>query len=136
MSDYNTSIIEEFRAHNGKVGGSFSGATMLILHHLGAKTGQQRENPLVYQADGENFVIFASKGGAPAHPSWFHNLAAHPHTTIEVGDQALPVVARVAEGDERERLWTTQKQLMPGFAEYEKTAAGRTIPVVVLERSA
>ena len=132
MSDWNTSIIEEFRANGGKVGGPFDGAPMLILHTTGAKTGQERVNPLVYQAVGDDLAIFASKGGAPTNPDWFHNLVAHPDVTVEVGAETLARRARVAEGDEHERIWSRQKELMPGFADYE-AATTRRIPVVVLE---
>jgi deazaflavin-dependent oxidoreductase (nitroreductase family) len=132
MSDWNQKIIEEFRANDGKVGGSFEGAPMLLLHHVGAKSGTERVTPLVFQPAEDRYVIFASKAGAPTNPDWFHNIVANPVTTIEVGGGEVPVIARVAEGDEREELWEKQKQLMPGFADYEK-ATTRTIPVVVLE---
>jgi deazaflavin-dependent oxidoreductase (nitroreductase family) len=135
--DFNTSIVNEFRANGGKVGGPFDGAPMILLHHRGARTGNERVNPLVYQPVGDNFAVFASKGGAPTDPQWFRNLLAHPRTTVEVGTETIPVVARVLEGDERDEIWTKQKQLMPGFAQYETNAkAHRAIPVVLLERSA
>ena len=134
--DFNARIIEEFRSNAGKVGGPFEGAPMLLLHHRGARTGQERVNPLVYQPVGEDFAIFASKGGAPVHPAWYHNLLAHPETEIEVGADVVPVRARDVTGDERERLWSRQKQLMPGFADYEsKTIGIREIPVLLLERT-
>jgi deazaflavin-dependent oxidoreductase (nitroreductase family) len=132
MSDWNASIIEEFRANDGKVGGPFEGAPMLLLHTTGAKTGQERVNPLVYQAVGDDLVVFASKAGAPTNPDWFHNLVAHPDVTVEVGTDTVARRARVAEGDEHERIWSRQKELMPGFADYE-AATSRRIPVVVLE---
>jgi deazaflavin-dependent oxidoreductase (nitroreductase family) len=132
MDDWNQQIIEEFRANDGKVGGQFEGAPMILVHHRGARTGTERVTPLVYQPDGSDYVVFGSKGGAPTHPHWYLNLVANPDTTVEVGADTVEVTARVAEGDERERLWTRQKELMPGFAEYEKTAGDRQIPVVVL----
>jgi deazaflavin-dependent oxidoreductase (nitroreductase family) len=132
MSDWNAGIIEDFRRNKGKVGGQFEGAPMVLLHHKGAKTGTERVNPLVFQPDGDRWVIFASKAGAPTNPDWFHNLVANPDTVIEIGDKTVPVRARVAEGDERERLWSKQKEMMPGFADYEKST-DRVIPVVVLE---
>ena len=132
MSDFNAAIIDEFRASGGKVGGQFAGAPMLLLHTTGARSGAKRVNPLVYQPDGENLVIFASKGGAPTHPDWYHNLVAHPDVTVEVGDRTVPMRARVAEGAERERIWERQKKVMPGFADYEANTT-RVIPVVVLE---
>ena len=134
MSDWNTAIIDEFRANAGKVGGNFEGAPMLILHTTGAKTGKERVNPLVYQAVGDDVALFASKGGAPDNPDWFHNLRAHPDVTIEIGTETVPVRARVAEPDEHERIWTRQKELIPGFADYEAKTS-RVIPVVVLERT-
>jgi deazaflavin-dependent oxidoreductase (nitroreductase family) len=133
-NDFNASIIEEFRANGGKVGGRFQGAPMILVHHRGAKTGQERVSPLVYQAAGDAFVVFGSKGGAPTHPQWYRNLVANPDTVVEVGTETIEVRARVAEGEERERIWSKQKELMPGFADYEKSAQGREIPVVVLER--
>ncbi len=132
MSDWNTQIIEEFRANGGKVGGQFEGAPLLLLHTTGAKSGQARVNPMMYQADGDNFAVFASKAGAPTNPDWYHNLVANPRASIEVGDTTLNVVARVAEGDDRDRLWSRQKELYPGFADYEAKTT-REIPVVVLE---
>ena len=134
FNDWNRRIIEEFRANGGKVGGRFEGAPMILVHHRGAKTGTRRVSPLVYQSYGDAFVVFGSKGGAPTHPDWFRNLEANPETEVEVGTETIPVRARTAAGDEREQIWSKQKELMPGFAEYEKTAGSREIPVVVLER--
>lgn len=135
FNDFNQQIIEEFRANAGKVGGPFEGAPMILVHHTGAKTGTERVAPLVYQAVGDAFVIFGSKGGAPTHPHWYLNLVANPDTVVEVGTDTIPVKARVATGEERDQLWTKQKELMPGFADYEGKAAGREIPVVVLDRT-
>ncbi len=131
-NDWNARIIEEFRANDGKVGGQFEGAPLLLLHTKGAKSGQERVNPVMYQRVGEDYAVFASKAGAPTNPDWFHNLRAHPDATIEVGTETLAVRARVAEGDEREQIWTRQKQAYPGFADYEASTS-REIPVVVLE---
>ena len=134
MTDWNQQVIEEFRANGGKVGGQFEGAPLLLLHHVGAKSGTERVNPLMYQELGDGAVaIFASKGGAPTNPDWLHNLVANPETTIEIGTDTRPVVARVADEEDRSRIWEAQKQAFPNFAEYEKTAGGRKIPVVVLE---
>jgi deazaflavin-dependent oxidoreductase (nitroreductase family) len=136
MADFNEGIIEEFRSHGGKVGGSFDGAPMLLLHHRGRKTGTERVNPLVYQPVGDQFAIFASKGGAPTHPEWYRNLLAHPDTEVEVGTERVKVRAREVTGEERRPIWERQKELMPGFAEYEEKARGsREIPVVLLERT-
>jgi deazaflavin-dependent oxidoreductase (nitroreductase family) len=134
MSDFNLKIIDEFRANGGQVGGPFEGASMLLLHTTGAKSGKEHVNPLVYQADGDALAVFASKGGAPTNPDWFHNVVANPDVTVEVGPETVPMRGRVAAGDERERLWTRQKQLMPGFADYEARTT-RQIPVVILERT-
>lgn len=131
-NDWNARIIEEFRANDGKVGGQFEGAPLLLLHTTGAKSGQERVNPVMYQRVGEDYAVFASKAGAPTNPDWFHNLRAHPDATIEVGTETLAVRARVAEGDEREQIWTRQKQAYPGFADYEASTS-REIPVVILE---
>jgi len=130
--DWNRRIIEEFRANAGKVGGPFENVPMLLLHHRGAKSGTERVSPLAYRRDGDRYVIFASKGGAPANPAWYHNLVANPEVAIEVGTETVAVRASVAEGDERERLWTVQKQEFPGFADYEQKTT-RQIPVVVLD---
>lgn len=132
--DFNGKVIAEFRENGGKVGGRFEGAELLLLHHTGARTGTQRVSPLAYQQVGDSYAIFASKAGAPVHPGWFHNLAAHPETTIEVGGETVSVRARLAEPAERDVLFERQKQRVPQFAEYEKKAAGvRKIPVVVLD---
>ena len=132
-NDWNAKVIEEFRANQGKVAGPFEGMTLLLLHHTGAKSGAERVNPVAYQAVGDDFAVFASKGGAPTNPDWYHNLVAHPETSVEVGTDTVPVVARVAQDDERQRIWEKQKQVVPSFAEYE-TKTERTIPVVILER--
>ena len=133
MSDWNAKIIDEFRANAGKVGGYFEGATMLLLHHTGAKTGTERVNPLVYLPHDDDFVIFASKGGADTNPDWLHNLRANPEATVEVGTETIRVKAREAEGDERDQLWEAVKAYRSGFADYEQKTS-RVIPAVVLER--
>jgi deazaflavin-dependent oxidoreductase (nitroreductase family) len=130
-ADFNAQIIEEFRANEGRVGGMFEGAPMLLLHHVGAKSGTPRVNPLVYQADDGRYVIFASKGGAPSNPDWFYNLKANPSTSIELGTEEIGVLAEEATGEERDRLFTRQKELAPQFAEYEQKT-DRAIPVVIL----
>jgi deazaflavin-dependent oxidoreductase (nitroreductase family) len=130
----NQEIIEEFRANAGKVGGWFEGAPMLLLHTIGAKSGLPRVNPLMYQQVGDDLAVFASKAGAPTNPDWFYNLRANPNVEIELGTETIPVTAFVADDDERDRIWGIQKERYPTFAEYEKTAAGRNIPVVLLTR--
>ena len=131
-NDWNKNIIEEFRANGGKVGGQFEGAPLLILHSTGAKSGAERLAPVMYQDVDGGYAIFASKAGAPTNPDWFHNLSANPSATVEVGNETVAVRARIAEGDERDRIWERQKELYPGFADYE-TKTTRTIPVVILE---
>jgi deazaflavin-dependent oxidoreductase (nitroreductase family) len=135
MSDWNSKIIEEFRAKGGRDVGHF-GHHLLLLTTRGAKTGQERTTPLAYHRDGDSYVIIASMGGAPKHPAWYHNLLANPEAVIEVEDQTFKVRATaVTGGPERDRLYAQQVQVMPGFAEYEKSTKGiRTIPAVRLER--
>ena len=107
----------------------------MLLHHTGAKSGTERVNPLAYQRLGDDSVaVFASKGGAPTNPDWFHNLVANPNTSIEIGTERYDVNARVATGEEREPIWEAQKKAFPNFAKYEKTAGDREIPVVVLDK--
>jgi deazaflavin-dependent oxidoreductase (nitroreductase family) len=130
-ADFNAQIIEEFRANEGRVGGMFEGATLLLLHHTGAKSGKRRINPLGYLSDKGRYVIFASKAGAPTNPDWYHNLTAHPDVTIEVGTDTIEVVASEATDEERERLYRTQAARVPQFAEYGKQT-DRVIPVIVL----
>jgi deazaflavin-dependent oxidoreductase (nitroreductase family) len=134
FNDWNRKIIEEFRANGGKVGGPFEGANLLLLHTTGARSGKERINPLAYQQVGDDVAVFGSKGGAPTDPDWFRNLVAHPAVTVEVGNETFQGTARVVEGEERERIWTRQKEAVPGFADYEKKTT-RTIPVVVISRN-
>ncbi len=135
MHDFNRQIIKEFRANAGKVGGPFEGGTLLLLHTTGAKSGTERINPLAYQTVGDEMAVFASKAGAPTHPDWYHNIVAHPDVKVEVGTETLNATARVATGEERERIWTKQMADSPGFAEYEAKTGGRQIPVIVLTRA-
>jgi deazaflavin-dependent oxidoreductase (nitroreductase family) len=130
-SDFNAKIIEEFHANEGRVGGSFESIPLLLLHHTGAKSGKRRTNPLAYQRDGERYVIFASKAGAPRNPAWYHNLRAQPKVRIEVGTEVIDAVATEARDAERERLYRTQAERVPQFGDYEKQT-DRVIPVIVL----
>jgi deazaflavin-dependent oxidoreductase (nitroreductase family) len=132
MSDFNRKVIDEFRANEGKVGGPFEGAPVLLLTSTGAKSGERRTTPVVYQPDGDRMVIFASKAGAPENPAWFHNLRANPTASVEVGNDTVEVEAVVTDGDERERLFSKQKELMPQFVDYEQKTT-RQIPVVALQ---
>jgi deazaflavin-dependent oxidoreductase (nitroreductase family) len=134
-ADFNAQIIAEFHANEGRVGGMFEGMPLLLLHHTGAKSGQRRVNPLAYQADGGRYVIFASKGGAPSNPAWYHNLKAQPNVTIDVGTEAIDVVASEATCEQRERLYRTQAERVPQFAEYAQQT-DRVIPVMVLTPTA
>jgi deazaflavin-dependent oxidoreductase (nitroreductase family) len=130
-NDWNARVIDEFRANGGKVE-AFPANNLVLLHHTGAKSGQQRVSPVAYQAVDGGYAIFASKAGAPDNPAWYYNLIAHPQATIEIGTETVPVTARVASPEEREPIWTRQKQDQPGFAEYEQKTT-RQIPVVILE---
>ncbi|HEX3489884.1 MAG TPA: nitroreductase family deazaflavin-dependent oxidoreductase [Streptosporangiaceae bacterium] len=131
-NDWNSKIIEEFRANGGRVGGPFEGGTLLLLHTTGARTGQERVNPVAYQKVDQGYAVFASKACALTHPDWYHNLVAHPDVEAEIGDQTVRLTARVAQGQERDSIWARQKQTNPGFAEYEQKTT-RQIPVVILE---
>src|SRR5579864_2514375 len=133
--NWNKAIIEEFRANGGNVGGQCAAAPLLILHTVGARSGKPRTNPVMYLDLGHQQVaVFASKGGAPTNPDWYHNLMANPRATVELGNETFDVTARVARGEERLRIWSTQKQRYPNFAEYERKTE-REIPVVILERA-
>ncbi len=132
VTDWNRKIIEEFRANGGRVGGQFEGAPLLLLHTVGARSGQERVNPMMYRAVGGGYAVFASKAGAPTNPDWYHNLRANPRVRAEIGTGTVELAARVAEGEERERIWSAQKQEYPGFADYERKT-DRQIPVVILE---
>jgi deazaflavin-dependent oxidoreductase (nitroreductase family) len=134
MNDFNQGVIEEFRANQGKVGGQFDGAPVVLLTTTGAKSGTQRINPLVAMPDGGTLYVFASKAGAPTNPDWFHNLVAHPDVVVEFGDDRFDATAKVVTGAERDRLFAAQVARMPGFGEYEKSAGDRVIPVVELRR--
>jgi deazaflavin-dependent oxidoreductase (nitroreductase family) len=130
-ADFNAQIIEEFHANEGRVGGMFEGMPLLLLHHSGAKSGKGRINPLAYLTDDGRYVVFASKGGAPTNPDWYHNLKAQPNIMVEVGTDTIDAVASEATGEERERLFRTQAERVPQFADYEKQTE-RVIPVIIL----
>ena len=126
-----------YRLTGGRIGHTAPGApTMLLLDHVGARSGNARTTPLLYLADGDDVVIVASAGGHPRHPAWLHNLRAHPETTVQVRDEVRPVRAREADDAERARLWPRLDAMYGGFVDYRRRAdeAGRVIPVVVLER--
>jgi len=134
FANFNRDLIADLRAHGGRAtSGPFLGRDVLILTTKGAKSGESRENPLVYTRDGDHYVIVASKGGAPTHPSWFHNLIAHPDVTVEVLGDKFKAHAHVPTGDEYERLYQQHAAINPNFHQYRKNTT-RQIPVVVLER--
>ena len=130
--DFNSKIIEEFRANGGEVGGSFQGAPLLLLHTRGARTGAERVNPMMYRVVDGGYAVFASKAGASTNPDWYYNLIANPQVRAELGTGTVPLTARVADDDEREQIWSAQKAEYPGFRDYE-TKTSRKIPVVILE---
>jgi deazaflavin-dependent oxidoreductase (nitroreductase family) len=133
-SNFNQTIIDEFRANGGKVGGPFDGATMVIIHTEGAKSGQPRVNPLAALADDDGTLnIFASKGGAPTNPDWYYNLVANPEVEVEFGDEKFAALATVLTGAKRDETFDRMKVIMPGFADYE-AGTSRVIPVVALTR--
>jgi len=134
-NDRNQGVIEEFRSRGGRVGGNFEGAPILLMHTVGAKTGEERVTPVMYLADGERWVVFASKAGAPDSPGWYHNLVAKPDMAIEVGTETIDVRATVASPEERDPLYARQAAAYPQFGEYEKRTS-RKIPVVIFTRRA
>lgn len=129
----NRRIVEEFRSNAGRVDGYFSGAPMLLLHHVGARTGLERVTPLVYLTDGDDMVVAATKGGAPTHPDWYHNLKAHPRVLVEVGAGTFLVQAVEVTGGERDELYRRLATMRPAFAGYE-TRTDRVIPMFRLIR--
>ena len=131
--DFNRGLIKDLRVNGKATSGPFEGRDVLILTTKGARSGDVRENPLVYSRDGDHYVIVASKGGAPTHPSWYHNLVKHPEVTLEVGKEKFEAHAHIAYGDEYERLYTQHAGINPNFHDYRKKTT-RKIPVVVLER--
>jgi len=135
QNDFDARNIAEFRANRGRVGGNFEGAPLLILHSVGARSGQPRTNIMMYQADGQRYLIFASKAGADDNPTWYWNLKANPDARIEVGDEIVDVHATELEGKERDEKYALQAERYPGFADYERKMS-RVIPVVALTPTA
>ena len=133
MNDWNQTIIDEFRSNGGKVGGPFEGSPIVLLHTTGAKSEQPRVNPLMSMLDGDRWIIFAPKAGAPTSLDWYHNLVANPPVSIEVGTDTVDVTATVAGSFERDELHNRQAALYPQFAEYEQKTT-RKIPVAILTR--
>ncbi|NUT51564.1 MAG: nitroreductase family deazaflavin-dependent oxidoreductase [Saccharothrix sp.] len=139
MNDRNAEVIEEFRANGGRVGGPFAGAPMVLLRHRGRKSGRELVTPTMYlphETDDDVIYVFASKGGAPENPDWYHNLVSSGDGVVERGTRTYPVVVRELSGEERDRVYDEQAHRYPGFADYaRKTAGVRTIPVLELTRS-
>ena len=135
MHDFNQAIIDEFRANEGKVGGGFAGAPVVLLTTKGAKSGLSRTNPLVGQPHDDGVIyIFASAAGAPKHPDWYHNLVAHPDVEVEFGTERYAATATTVSGGERDRVYAHQVELMPTFGGYQEKTT-RIIPVVKLSRA-
>lgn len=131
MSDWNKQIIEEFRNNEGRVGGPFAGKPLLLLHTTGAKSGQERINPLATFMDGDRLVVIASKGGAPTNPDWYYNVVANPRVEVEYGTKQFAADAAVAQEPERSRLYAKMEEVNPGFTAYRQNT-DRVIPVVTL----
>jgi deazaflavin-dependent oxidoreductase (nitroreductase family) len=131
VNEWNKKVIEEFRANQGRVGGNYEGKTLLLLHTMGAKSQQERINPVACIRDGERLAVIASKGGAPTNPDWYYNVTANPLVTVEVGTEKFQAHASVAEEPERTRLYNQMVEVMPGFDDYRRKTT-RVIPVIVL----
>ena len=141
MSDFdemNREVLAEFRANAGVVdtagGGYFKGKPVLVVHSTGARTGKVRINPLMYLDEGDDRYVFASKGGAPHNPDWYHNLKANPEVTVEAGTESYPAVAREITGPERDRVYAAMADAFPQFGDYQEKTT-RKIPVIALDRS-
>ena len=133
-NSWNAPVIEQFRANSGEVlSGRYAGRRLMLLTTTGARSGQPRTTPLSFTRDGERYVVIASKAGSPTHPDWYHNLVRNPIVTLETGAETFQARARVADGEERERLYAAQAAVMPQFSEYQGRTS-RQIPVVVFER--
>ena len=139
VNDWNAKVIAEFRANGGKVGGNFEGAPVVLMHHVGRKSGKESVNPVMYlpdETDPATIYVFASKGGAPTHPDWYWNMTEAGTATVEVGTETYAVSVREVTGQERDTIYAEQASRYPGFAEYAvKTDGIRTIPVLALTRA-
>lgn len=133
-SDFNTKVIEEFRANQGRIGGSLAGTPMILIHHIGAKSGTERVTPLACNLRPDvRFAIVASNGGSPAHPAWYYNVKAHPRITVELGPQTFTVVAEELDDTARAELWPTLIADAPDLGEHQAKTM-RKIPVFMLTR--
>src|ERR1700712_1380425 len=135
FDEMNRPVIAEFRETGGRAGGMFEGKPLVLVHHVGAKSGKERIAPLVPLLDQDRIYVFASKGGSPTNPDWYHNLVANPDTVVEFGSETFPVTARVLTGDERDAVYAKQSEVEPQFAEYQRNTT-RLIPVIELQRTA
>jgi len=139
MSDWNAKTIAEFRANQGRVGGQFEGAPLVLVHHVGRKSGREFVSPMMYlphETDPDRIYVFASAGGAPESPAWYYNLVAAGEGRVERGTEEYPVRVRELPGDERDPVFAEQARRYPGFADYERQTAGiRVIPVLELTRA-
>ena len=133
MQDWNRRTIEEFRAHQGQVGGAWEGRPLLLLTTTGAKSGQPRTTPVMYLRVGDRLFVFASKAGAPTHPDWYHNLLADPVVAVEIGDQSYQAIAKPVTGAERDQIYARRAEQYPQFGDYQEKTT-RTIPVIELQR--
>ncbi|MFC7675435.1 nitroreductase family deazaflavin-dependent oxidoreductase [Mycolicibacterium sp. GCM10028919] len=133
FDEMNRQVIAEFRESGGKAGGMFEGKPLVLVHHVGAKSGKERIAPLVPLLEGDRVFVFASKGGADTNPDWYHNLVANPDTVVEQGTETFRVTARVLSGDEREDVYAKQTEAEPQFGEYQRKTS-RVIPVIELQR--
>jgi deazaflavin-dependent oxidoreductase (nitroreductase family) len=131
MNDWNRQTVEEFRANKGQVGGMWEGRPLLLLTTTGAKSGQRRTNPTMYLREGDRLFVFASKGGVPTNPDWYHNLLAHPEVTVEIGDQTYQANAKPVTGAERDQIYARWEEQYPQFREYQEKTS-RIIPVIEL----
>ena len=135
FDEMNRTVIDEFRATGGKAGGVFEGKPLVLVHHIGAKSGTERIAPLVPLLDDGRIYIFASKGGADTNPDWYRNLVANPGITVELGTETVPATARPLEGVERDEIYAKQVAAEPQFGDYQRNTT-RVIPVVELVRAA
>lgn len=139
VSEWNRDVVAEFRANEGRIGGPFAGAPIVLLHHVGRRSGDPHIAPTMYLADDSDpdvIYVFGSKAGAPTNPDWYYNLTTAGTATVEVGTKTYSVTVSELTGAERDRIFEAQARRYPGFAEYaEKTAGVRTIPVLALRRS-
>jgi len=134
LAEMNRQVIADFRATGGRPGGQFDGIPVVLVHHVGAKSGKERIAPLVPFLDGDRIYVIASKGGSDTNPDWYHNLVAHPETVAEWGTETFPVTARVLQGQERDDVYAKQVAVQPQFGDYQARTS-RVIPVIELERS-